>query len=241
MLKINNVSVVSEDQPILKNIKLSVAPSEIHAIIGPRLSGKSALAHLISGHPGIIISEGSVSFNGENLCDLEPDQISKKGIYVSFQTPLEFNFTVWDLMKQIFARDEENVLKESLDKFTDLLDLDYDYKKTKMNSNDMSVSEAKRTDLMYMLMTSPDLIVLDEIDADLDDADERNIIIVSSIIKEYLRSSKGKSCIVITSSKTMLDILEPDKVHVMVGGEIKTSGDKDLYKRIVSDGYSEFS
>lgn len=238
MLKIKNVTVTTDSHQILKDISLEVKPSEIHAIVGPEHSGKSALAHSITGHPGIDITSGSIFLNDKNLLELETHERIKEGIFVSFQIPLEFNMTNWDLAKLMFPKEDEADLKSRLDEYSALLGLTFDHEKNELNGNSMSVSQAKRTDFIYMLMTSPKLVILDEID---DELDEKEIFVLGSVLKEFLNSDKERSCIVVSSSKTLLDMLKPTHVHVLVNGEIKMSGDEELYKRIVEDGYSEFS
>ena len=238
MLKIKNVTVKSDSQSILKDINLTVQPSEIHAIIGPKHSGKSALAHCVTGHPGMEIVEGSITLNDKNLLELETDQRVKEGIFVSFQVPLEFNMSSWDMAKLIFPDEDADSLKSKLDEYSGLLGLPFDHEKIELNGGSISVSQAKRIDFMYMLMTSPKLIILDEID---DELEENEIFVVAAVLKQFLDSCEDRSCIVVSSSKTLLDILKPTHVHVVVNGEIKMSGDEELYKRIVEDGYSEFS
>ena len=238
MLKIKNVTVSSDGHQILKDISLNVKPNEIHAIIGPKHSGKSALAHSITGHPGINITEGTIHLNDKDLLELEPNERIKEGIFVSFQVPLEFNMTSWELTKLMFPNEDEAELKTKLDEYSAILGLPFDHDKIELNGNSMSVSQAKRTDFMYMLMTSPKLVILDEID---DELEENEIFVLGAVLKEFLNSSEERSCIVVSSSKTLLDMLKPTHVHVLVNGEIKMSGDEELYKRIVEDGYSEFS
>lgn len=238
MLKINNVTAISDGNVILKDISLTVNPSEIHVIIGPKHSGKSALAHIITGHPGLEVTDGSISLNDLNLLSLETHERIRQGIFVGFQAPLEFELSSWDLTKLIFAGEDEADLKTRYNEYAALLGLNFDHDKNQLNALSMSISQAKRNDLIYMLMSGPKLVILDEIDEELE---EHEIVIVAAILREFLSSDKERSCIIVSSSKTLLDILKPTHVHVLVGGEIQLSGDEELYKRIVEDGYSEFS
>lgn len=239
MLKIKNISVNSENHPLLKEINLDINASEIHAVIGPERSGKSALAHIITGHPGLEIADGTIYLNDQNLLELETHERIQQGIFVGFQVPLEFdNVTSWELAQLMFAGEDLVKLREKFNQYAVLLGLNYDHGEQKLTGSSMTVSQAKRNDLIYMLMSNPQLIVLDDIDSELE---EHEIVLVASMLKDFLKSDQNRACLIISSSKTLLDILKPTQVHVLVAGEIKMSGNEELYKRIVEDGYSEFS
>ena len=238
MLKIKNVSVSSYGNKILNDISLTVNPSEIHAIIGPKHSGKSALTHVITGHPGLEVNSGSITLNDTDLLSLETHERVNKGIFIGFQAPLEFDLTSWDLTKLIFAGEDEAELKTRYNEYAALLGLNFDHDKNVLNGSSMTISQAKRNDFIYMLMSGPKLVILDDIDEELE---EHEIVIVAAILREFLNSDKERSCIIVSSSKTMLDVLKPTHVHVLVGGEIQMSGEEELYKRIIEDGYSELS
>jgi Fe-S cluster assembly ATP-binding protein len=240
MLKIKNITATSEENPLLKNISLEIKQGEIHAVLGPKHSGKSALAHIITGHPGINITGGDVVFNRKKIHTLEADARVRLGIFVSFQYPPEFeSITNWDLIKEFFDVPEENSsdLKLKYESCCEILDLGADHGDKFPNASSMLMSQAKRNELIWMILTNPKLIVLDEIDEGLS---EQEVLLVGTILKEYLQE-QNRGCLIITHNQTLLDIIDPTHVHVMVGGEIKMSGKSELYKRIIEDGYSEFS
>lgn len=238
MLKIKKLTATSDSQPLFKDISLEVKPGEIHAILGPKNSGKSALAHAITGHPSVNITDGTIHYKKKKLNDLETEKRIEMGIFISFQFPPEFeSVTNWDLTKEFFDNEKVDDLFIKYSSCLDLLDLDSTHGTITPSSTNMLMSQAKRNELIHMLLKDPDLIVLDEIDEGLRGPENQ---LVSHILKDFL-STKKKSCIVITHNKEALNILNPTHVHVMVDGEIKMSGTTELYTRIIEDGYSEFS
>jgi Fe-S cluster assembly ATP-binding protein len=240
MLKIKKISAVSESQPLLSNINLEVKSGEIHAVMGPKHSGKSALAHAIGGHPSVQVTDGSILWNRKKILDIEPDERANLGIFISFQFPPEFDMiTNWELTKEIFgSKIAESTLVLKYSASCDLFELGVEHGDRSSNGTHMTMSHAKRNELVQMVMSDPKLIVLDEIDEGLS---EQETASVGAIIKSFLTTNPEKGCIVITHNQLLLDILKPTHVHVMVGGEIKLSGSSELYTRIIEDGYSEFS
>lgn len=237
MLKIKNLTVVSESEELLTNINLEVNEGEIHAIMGPMHSGKTALAHSISGHPNILINNGSITFNRKKINNIDIEERYKLGIFTTFQYPPEFEgLTNWDIAKSVFS-DKENDLQLKYSVCATVLGLDEDHKNKQVNGISMNMSDAKKNEIILMMLRDPKLVVLDEVDQGLTD-DE--IVIVGLIVKDFLAAS-GKACIVITHSHVLLDTLTPTHVHVMVNGKIIAKGGADLHKRIIEDGYPEFS
>ena len=240
MLKIKKISAVSESLPLLKDIELEIKAGEVHAVMGPKHSGKSALAHVIAGHPSIQITDGDVVWNKKKIADKEPEERNQLGIYVSFQFPPEFDvISNWELIKE-FSGKREPEISDLLLKYSsccELLDLGDAHGDRSSNSNSMTISQAKRNELIYMILSDPKLIILDEID---DGLAEQDVVLVGTLLKSFLQH-KDKGCLIITHNQTLLNILKPTHVHVMVNGEIKLSGDAELYTRIIEDGYSEFS
>ena len=240
MLKIKNLTAVSESKELLKNINLQVMAGEIHAVMGPKFSGKSALAHTISGHPYVIVNEGQIKFHGKNIHTAEADARYKAGIFTAFQYPPEYDgLTNWQLAETVITNKDPKVKDLPLKYTTSvaLLALDYDHGDKVVTAAAMSMSEAKRNEIVLMLLSNPDLVVLDEIDQGLEDEE---IVLVATLIRDYIREN-DKACIVITHSHLLLKLLDPSHVHVMIDGEIKMSGGEELHTRIVEDGYPEFS
>jgi Fe-S cluster assembly ATP-binding protein len=238
MLKIKNINAVSESDTLLEEINLEIKPGEIHAVLGPKHSGKSALAHSIMGHPSVQLTEGEIVWKRKKIQNLEPEQRTKLGLYVSFQYPPEFeSVTNWQLAKEIFRSDEESDLLLKYQSCCEILDLGDEHGDKLPAGGSMTMSQAKRNELVHMILSNPELVILDEIDSGLTDTE---ILLIGSLIKDFLAENK-KSCLLITNNKDLLSIVEPTHVHVMVGGKIKISGDTELYKRISEDGYPEFS
>jgi len=240
MLKIQNLSVVAEDQPILNDINLEINSKEIHALIGPKHSGKSAVAHAITGHPDIVVTEGDIIWNEKNLTVLDPDDRVQNNIFISFQNPPEFeDFTSWEITQEFFKNKKIDVSELFLKYFAycELLELGREHTDKRLHGMYMNVSQAKRNELLYMLLSNPKLVILDEIDDGLSDHEVENI---GKLLKDFLTETEC-SCLVITHNQKLLDILNPTHAHVMISGKIKTLSDVEIYKRIVEDGYSEFS
>jgi Fe-S cluster assembly ATP-binding protein len=241
MLKIKNVSAQSDsNDALLTDINLHIKPGELHAIMGPKHSGKTALAHVITGHPGIAITDGSITFKKKKIINLEPDERSKLGIFVSMQYPPEYDgITNWEIMDEIFQVRQEVIqdLKLKYNTCCELLGLGEAHGERSPNGSEMLLGEAKRNELVHMMLLDPDLVLIDEID---DGLSESELMLVAAVLIDFLATS-GKAGLIITHSKQLLDILKPTHVHVMVEGAIKVSGDTELYTRIVEDGYPEFS
>jgi len=238
MIKLKKITAVSEIQPLIKNINLEINPGEIHAVMGAKHSGKSALAHIIAGHPSIQLTEGIIRWNNKKFPS-EAEQRAKLGIFVSFQYPPEFeSITNFDLIKECLGTQEKDIaeLFFKYNEYCELLDLSPYHGDCTPSLGSMNMSQAKRNELLYMFLSNPKLIILDEIDTGLS---EEEVVLVGSLLKDFLTTKKG--CLVITHNKTLLSILNPTHVHVMVDGEIKLSGETELYTRIIEDGYSEFS
>jgi Fe-S cluster assembly ATP-binding protein len=240
MLKIKNITAISESAPLLTDINLEIKPGEIHALLGPKHSGKSALAHVIAGHPSIQVTEGGILWGRKKLLALEAEERSKLGIFVSFQFPPEFEIiSNFELMKE-FLNPKDTDISDLALKYSsccEILNLGPTHGDDVPSGHTMGMSQAKRNELIFMMLTNPKLIILDEIEEGLS---EQETVLVASLLKDYLQDT-DKGCLVITHNQALLSILSPTHVHVMVGGEIKLSGGTELYTRIIEDGYSEFS
>lgn len=244
MLIIDNLEVSVDDKKVLNGLSLRVGANEVHAIMGPNGAGKSSLSNVLAGHPSYQILGGSVSFKEENLLDMEPEQRALKGIFKSFQYPLEiaglntkeFLIESYNLHRKqkgldpLSLQDFEAVLLEKMD----LVKFQPHLIHRDLHAN-FSGGEKKKSEILQMALFEPSLAILDETDSGLDiDA----LKAVGQAI-ERLRS-KDRSIILITHYQRLLDFIQPDVVHVMQNGKIVRSGNKDLAKILEAEGYESF-
>jgi len=241
LLEIQNLHASVEDQEILKGIDLSVNPGEVHAIMGPNGSGKSTLASVLAGREDFEVTEGSVTFNGQNLLELEPNERAVAGLFLAFQYPVEIpGVTMTNFMKSAVnevrkAKGEEamkaneflKMMKEKLK----LVDIDQKMMSRPVNVG-FSGGEKKRNEIFQMAMMNPLLGVLDETDSGLDiDA----LKIVADGVKKL--RSENNAFVVITHYQRLLDYIIPDYVHVLHGGKIAKTGDRQLAYELEEKGY----
>jgi Fe-S cluster assembly ATP-binding protein len=236
--------VAPDDAPpkgILKGITLSVPTGEVHAVMGPNGSGKSTLSYVLSGRPGYEVTGGTATLDGEDLLALEPEDRAAKGIFLSFQYPVEIpgvpvmTFVRAALNAQRKARGEPEVsAPEFLKKAREAaakLRMDPDMLKRPLNVG-FSGGEKKRLEIFQMLMLEPKLMILDETDSGLDiDA----LRVVADGVNA-LRSPE-RSMVVITHYQRLLDYIKPDRVHVLSAGRIVTSGGPELALELEKSGY----
>ena len=241
MLKIKNLKAGVEEIKILNGIDLSVNAGEVHAIMGPNGSGKSTLSAVIAGNESYEVDSGSIIFEGEDLLDLDPDQRAHKGVFLSFQYPVEIpgisvsNFlkaAISEKRKQlgmdpISAKDLLNKMKEKME----LLNMKKGYLSRNMNEG-FSGGEKKRNEIFQMAMLEPKRAILDETDSGLDiDA----LKIVANGVNKL--KNKNNATIVITHYQRLLDYIIPDYVHVLHNGRIIKSGGKELALELEEKGY----
>ena len=241
MLIIKNVSAVLDETDLLKNITIEVNSGEIHAIMGPKRTGKSSLGHLITGHPSIVQTEGSITFNKKNISRLDCDDRASMGISITFQNPPEMpGLKNYDLAKLILKskkdKRSDHEIEEAYKALCKSLKLDDDHGGQSMDYDDMTTTDFRKNELLLLLLINPKLAIIDEVDTDMDDDD---LALVGESIKRF--SNKKNSIIVITHNQKLLDMVVPSHVHILVNGEIKEHGDTQLYKRIIEDDYSQFS
>jgi len=242
MLKIENLHAEIDGTQILNGLTLEVGAGEVHAIMGPNGAGKSTLAYVLGGRPGYEVTAGSVTFNGQDLLELEPHERAAAGMFLGFQYPVEIpgvsnvQFLREALNSQRKARGEEpltggDFLKLAKEK-AGLLKLDMDMLKRHVNVG-FSGGEKKRAEMVQMGILDPVLAVLDETDSGLDiDA----LRVVGEGINAIMRAP-DKGVLLITHYQRLLDYVKPDYVHVLSKGRIVKTGDADLAKRLEAEGY----
>jgi Fe-S cluster assembly ATP-binding protein len=241
MIKINNLQARVEDKEILKGINLEIKPGEIHAIMGPNGSGKSTLSSVIAGREDYEVTGGSIDFEGEDLMDLDPEERAYKGIFLSFQYPVEIpgvtvsNFIKTAINESRKGRGEEPMeAREMLAKMrekTALLEMDKSYLSRSLNEG-FSGGEKKRNEIFQMAMLEPKLAILDETDSGLDIDALR--IVAGGVNK--LRTADN-AVVVITHYQRLLDYIKPDFVHVLFNGRIVKSGGPELAHELEEKGY----
>lgn len=246
MLKIDNLHAEIDGpegkKAILKGLSLEVRSGEVHAIMGPNGAGKSTLSYVLGGRPGYEVTEGSVTFNDEDLLDLEPHERAAAGLFLGFQYPVEIpgvsnvQFLREALNSQRKARGEEplsggDFLKLAKEKAA-LLKLDMDMLKRHVNVG-FSGGEKKRAEMVQMGILDPQFAVLDETDSGLDiDA----LRVVGEGINSIMRA-ENKGVLLITHYQRLLDVVKPDRVSVLADGRIIQTGGPELALRLEEEGY----
>jgi Fe-S cluster assembly ATP-binding protein len=237
MLKIENLQVEIDGQEIVKGLDLEVGKGEIHAIMGPNGSGKSTLANVLMGHPRYEVTGGSVTFEGEDVFELEPDERAKLGMFLAFQYPSEVpGVSVANFLRTAVnsVREEElspmemyRLLQEKMS----VMQMDPRFAERYLNEG-FSGGEKKRNEILQMLMLDPSLAIMDETDSGLD-------IDALQVVARGVNELRGPefSAIIITHYQRILRYIEPDHVHVMLDGRIVTSGGRELAEELEDQGY----
>ena len=241
MLKIENLHVNVENKAIIKGLNLEVNAGEIHAIMGPNGSGKSTLSAVIAGNEDYDVVKGKILYNDENIEDLSAEERANKGIFMSFQYPVEIpgitvtNFIKTAINSNLKARGKKempaNEMLKNIREKANLLEIDSKFLSRSLNEG-FSGGEKKRNEIFQMAMLEPTLAILDETDSGLDiDA----LRIVASGVNKL--KNKDNAIIVITHYQRLLDHIIPDYVHVLQDGKIAKSGDKNLALQLEEKGY----
>jgi Fe-S cluster assembly ATP-binding protein len=244
MLKIENLHAEIDGKPILKGLSLEVNAGEIHAIMGPNGAGKSTLGYVLGGRPGYEVTEGSITFDGHDLLDMEPHERAAAGVFLGFQYPVEIpgvsnvQFLRESLNAQRATRDEKPLSGAEFLKLARAeaarLEMDAEMLKRPVNVG-FSGGEKKRNEMVQMGIISPKFAILDETDSGLDiDA----LRIVGDGINRIMRQP-DKSVLLITHYQRLLDYVKPDVVHVLAEGRITRTGGPELAQQLEREGYAE--
>ncbi|WDI31715.1 Fe-S cluster assembly ATPase SufC [Hyphococcus flavus] len=244
MLKINDLHVAVGGAEILKGVSLEVPAGEVHAIMGPNGSGKSTLSHCIAGREEYEATSGAVTLDGDNLLELDPNERAAKGLFLSFQHPMEIpgvqtmNFIRTALNAQRKARGEEEVSAADFIKLirekAKVVGLDNAKLKRQFNVG-FSGGEKKRMEMLQMAMFEPRFAIMDETDSGLDiDA----LKMVGDVVNALRASDRG--FLVITHYQRLLDYIKPDAVHVLADGRVVKSGGPELAQELEKSGYDQF-
>jgi Fe-S cluster assembly ATP-binding protein len=247
MLEIMNlhVKLEEEDKQIIKGLDLTINAGEIAAIMGPNGSGKSTLSYVLAGRPGYEVTEGSITYKGENLLEMSTDERAAAGVFLAFQYPIEIpgvatmQFLKVALNSQRKARGEAEMttpdfmrlVREKAEK----LNVTTDMLKRPVNVG-FSGGEKKRAEILQMAVLEPSLCVLDETDSGLDIDALRLVAVGVNALR-----SPDRAMLVITHYQRLLDYIVPDKVHVMSDGRIVKSGGKELALELEKDGYAAYA
>jgi Fe-S cluster assembly ATP-binding protein len=241
MLEITNLHAAIGDKEILRGIDLAVKAGEVHAVMGPNGSGKSTLAQVLAGHPQYEVTQGTVTYDGEDLLGMDPEIRAQRGIFLAFQYPVE----IPGVTNAYFLRSAYNEIRKArgepeLDplEFLDLMeekmrmvDIDTSMLHRSVNAG-FSGGEKKRNEILQMAVLAPRLAILDETDSGLD-------IDALRIVAEGVNTHKRpeNATIVVTHYQRLLNYIIPDRVHVLANGRIVKSGGKDLALELEEKGY----
>ncbi|KAA5533938.1 MULTISPECIES: Fe-S cluster assembly ATPase SufC [Paenimyroides] len=241
MLQIKNLHASVEDKEILKGINLEVKAGEVHAIMGPNGAGKSTLSSVIAGNENFEVTQGEIILEGEDLADLAPEERAHKGIFLSFQYPVEIpGVSVTNFMKTAINETRKangledmpaNEMLKLIKEKAELLEIDRKFLSRSLNEG-FSGGEKKRNEIFQMAMLNPKIAILDETDSGLDiDA----LRIVSNGVNKL--KNENNAVIVITHYQRLLEYIVPDFVHVLHDGKIVKTGGKELALELEEKGY----
>jgi Fe-S cluster assembly ATP-binding protein len=244
MLEIKNLHAKVDGREILKGLDLTIPAGEVHAIMGPNGSGKSTLSYVLAGKEDYEVTDGSVTWNGEDLLDMEPDERAAAGVFLAFQYPME----IPGVATMTFLRSAVNAVRKArgeeefstpdflrtVKEKAKLLKIDIEMLRRPLNVG-FSGGEKKRNEILQMSLLEPGLCVLDETDSGLD-------IDALRIVSEGVNAlrSPERSMLVITHYQRLLNYIVPDRVHVLSKGRVARSGGPELALELEKSGYAEY-
>ena len=244
MLKVTDLHAAVDGKEILKGLSLDIPACEVHAIMGPNGAGKSTLSYVLTGREGYEVTAGSASLDGEDLLALAPDERAARGVFLSFQYPLEIpgvpalTFIRTALNAQRRARGEDEIaapafLKLAREKAASLK-IEFEMLKRALNVG-FSGGEKKRMEILQMAVLEPRLAILDETDSGLD-------IDALRIVADGVNALRdpSRAMLIITHYQRLLDYIKPDRVHVLAGGRIVASGGPELAHELEREGYERY-
>jgi Fe-S cluster assembly ATP-binding protein len=237
MLKIEGLRASIEDKEILRGVDLSIPEGEVHGIMGPNGSGKSTLVKVIAGDPAYTVTEGSVSYKGVDLLELEPDERARTGVFLAFQYPMEIpGVSIANFLRaavnstrgeelpvfQFYAMLQDKLKELQLDEFWG----------NRYVNEGFSGGEKKRNEILQMMLLDPKLCLLDETDSGLD-------VDALKIVSDGVNRMRGaeRSMVIVTHYMRLLEYIAPDKCHIMLDGRIVKTGDVELARKIDAEGY----
>lgn len=243
MLSIKNLHVSVEDKAILNGIDLDIKPGAIHALMGPNGSGKSSLSYTLMGHPRYTVSQGSMTFDGQDLGGLTPDKRAKAGVFLAMQQPLEVEgVKLRDFLRQAYNALYDGTPKQlRLKEFAEhlktqmkLLDVDLSFVERSLNVG-FSGGEKKRAEMLQLAVLQPKLVILDEIDSGLDIDALKTVCASLNAVKA---NNPSMSVLLITHYTRILNHIHADHVHILNAGRIVRSGGPELAQELEAKGYA---
>jgi len=244
MLEIKNLHAQAGDKQILKGVDLTVRPGEVHALMGPNGSGKSTLANVVMGHPNLEVTEGTITFNGEDITEADPDERARLGLFMAFQYPVAVpGVTITKYLRMVMnahreARGEEAVSLKDFRRLTEqameLTHVPRPFASRYLNEG-FSGGEKKRLEMLQLALQRPQMAVLDETDSGLD-VDALNVV---GTAVNAVKAETGMGVLIITHYQRILRLIHPDRVSIIFDGRIAKEGGPELVDRLESEGYGQ--